>query len=49
MPDIVYTRLKKLADYEGRSMSDLVAHLLERNIELKLRAYTVAGEEPPKL
>ena len=42
-------RLVKLAEYEGRSLSNLIAHLLERNIEVKLRAYQVAGEKVPKV
>ena len=49
IPDIVYDRLVKLAEYEGRSLSNLIAHLLERNIEVKLRSYQVAGEKVPKV
>ena len=49
IPDIVYERLVKLADYEGRSLSNLIAHLLERNLELKLKSYIVAGERPPQV
>ena len=49
IPDVVYDRLVKLAEYEGRSLSNLIAHLLERNIEVKLRAYQVAGEKVPKV
>ena len=49
VPDIVYERLEKLANLEGRSFSNLVAHLLERNLEQKLSDYIVAGENKPEV
>lgn len=49
VPDVVYERLEKLAGLEGRSLSNLIAHLLERNLEQKLNAYVDAGETKPKV
>jgi metal-responsive CopG/Arc/MetJ family transcriptional regulator len=47
VPDVLFNRLEKLAEHEGRSFSNLVAHLLERNLEEKLSGYVKVGEEKP--
>ena len=36
IPDRVYEQLEKLADKEGRSVSNLVAYLLEQSIDRRL-------------
>lgn len=36
IPDRVYEQLEKLADREGRSVSNLVAYLLEQSIDRRL-------------
>jgi metal-responsive CopG/Arc/MetJ family transcriptional regulator len=35
IPDRLYERLQKLAEREGRSMSNLVSYLLERGVDTK--------------
>lgn len=49
IPDVLFSRLERLAEHEGRSFSSLVAHLLERNLEDKLSGYIKLGEEMPDL
>lgn len=49
IPDKLYQRLEKLADHEGRSVSNLVAYLLEHSLEEKLEGYIKAGEERPNI
>jgi metal-responsive CopG/Arc/MetJ family transcriptional regulator len=39
IPDKLYERLEKMADFEGRSVSNLVAYLLEHSIEIKAAEY----------
>ena len=49
IPDKLYQRLEKLADHEGRSISNLVAYLLEQSIDQKLDGYIKTGEERPNV
>lgn len=39
IPDRVYEQLEKLAEKEGRSVSNLVAYMLEKSIERRLELY----------
>lgn len=49
IPDKLYERLEKLADHEGRSVSNLVSYLLEQSVDLKLQTYVKAGEPKPDI
>ena len=40
IPDRLYGQLEKMAEYEGRSISNLVSFLLERSIAIKTLGYT---------
>lgn len=39
IPDKLYERLEKLAEFEGRSVSNLVSYLLEHSLERKIEGY----------
>ncbi|WP_083468857.1 ribbon-helix-helix domain-containing protein [Nostoc piscinale] len=39
IPDKLYERLERLAESEGRSVSNLVSYLLEYSIERKIEGY----------
>lgn len=49
IPDKLYERLERLADHEGRSVSNLVSYLLEHSIDEKLAGYGKAGEDRPNV
>ena len=49
IPDKLYEWLEKLADHEGRSVSNLVSYLLEQSVDQKLLTYVKAGEERPNV
>ncbi|NEQ33989.1 MAG: ribbon-helix-helix protein, CopG family [Leptolyngbya sp. SIO4C5] len=49
IPDRLYERLEKMAEHEGRSVSNLVSYLLEHSLDRKLEGYIAAGEEKPKI
>ncbi len=44
IPDKLYERLEKLADFEGRSVSNLVSYLLEQSVERKIEGYEKEGQ-----
>lgn len=44
IPDRLYERLEKLADFEGRSVSNLVSYLLEHSVERKIEGYEKEGQ-----
>jgi metal-responsive CopG/Arc/MetJ family transcriptional regulator len=39
IPDKLFERLEELADYEGRSVSNLVSYLLERSIDERYKLH----------
>lgn len=45
IPDKLYDRLEKLAEFEGRSVSNLVSYLLEQSVERKVEGYKKEGHE----
>lgn len=45
IPDKLYERLEKLADFEGRSVSNLVSYLLEQSVERKIDGYKKEGQD----
>lgn len=49
IPDKLYSRLEKLAEKEGRSVSNLVSYLLEHSIDIKIAGYEkehlISGED----
>ena len=49
IPDKLYSQLEQLADIEGRSISNLVAYLLERSVDSRLELdRLVVGDRAPK-
>ncbi len=46
IPDRLYDRLEKLAEFEGRSVSSLVSYLLEHSVETKVEGYKREGQHP---
>lgn len=46
IPGKLYERLEKLAEYEGRSVSNLVSFLLEHSIEQKIAGYQEGPRSP---
>ena len=49
IPDKLYDRLERLADHEGRSVSNLVGYLLEHSLDVKLQGYSQAGGGKPNV
>ena len=45
IPDKLYDRLERLAEFEGRSVSNLVSYLLEQSVERKVEGYKKEGHD----
>lgn len=48
IPDRVYEQLEKLAMKDGRSVSNLVAYLLEQSIDKRLELDAMTNQEQAK-
>lgn len=46
IPDKLYDRLERLAEFEGRSVSNLVSYLLEQSVERKVEGYRKELDTP---